>query len=51
MFCILLHPFYCFIYWGMPNNILLFSAEQISLMPFHYVQDLYKKKTAGKKIR
>ena len=26
---------------GYPNNILFFSAEQINLMPFYYVQDIY----------
>ena len=33
MFCLL----------RIPNNILLFSAEQINLMLFCYVQDLYQK--------
>ena len=28
----------CF-YWGVPN--ITFSAEQISHMPFYYVQDVY----------
>ena len=27
----------------MPNNILLFSAEQISFMSFYYVQDVYQR--------
>ena len=27
----------------MPNNMLLFLAEQINLMPFYYVQDVYQK--------
>ena len=30
------------IIWG-KNNILLFLAEQISLMLFYYVQDVYQK--------
>ena len=30
------------IFWG-KNNILLFLAEQISLMLFDYVQDVYQK--------
>ena len=42
MFCKLLHPC-CFIYWGIPNNVLLFSTEQISIMQFYYVQDVYQK--------
>ena len=41
MFCWLLHPC-CFIYWGIPNIISLFSVEQISFMLF-YVQDVYQK--------
>ena len=52
MFCKLLHPCYCFIYWGIPNNILLFLAEQISLslMPFYYVQDVYQEKLSGPRL-
>ena len=34
MFYKLLHPYYYFIYWEMPNNILLFLAKQISLLLF-----------------
>ena len=51
-FCKLLHPCYCFIYWGIPNNILLFLAEQISLslMSFYYVQDVYQKKLSGPRL-
>ena len=51
-FCKLLNPCYCFIYWGIPNNIFLFSAELISLslMLFCYVQNVYKKKMPGKRL-
>ena len=41
----------CFIYWGIPNNILLFSTEQVSLMPLYYVQDVYNKNQLGTKLR
>ena len=41
--CKLLHPCYCFMYWGVAKNILLFLDEQIKLMPFYYAQDLYQK--------
>ena len=27
----------------MPNNTLFFSPEQINLIPFYYVQDVYQK--------
>ena len=30
------------------SNILLFSAEQISFMPFYYVQDVYQKNQLNK---
>ena len=39
-FCKLLQPFYCFIYWGIPNIVLLLLAEQINVMLFYYVQDV-----------
>ena len=32
MFCKLLHPCYCFIYWEILNNILLFLAEHVNLI-------------------
>ena len=50
MFCKLLHPCYCFIYWGIPNNLLLFSAEQISLIPFYIVEDTYHKNQLGARL-
>ena len=49
-FCKLFHPRYYFIYWEVPNNILLFLAEQISLMPFYYVQDVYQKNQLGTRL-
>ena len=32
------------------KNILLFSAEQINLMPFYYVKDVYQKNQLGTKL-
>ena len=46
----LLHPYYHFICWGIPNNILLFSAEQISLMLCYYVQDIYQENQLRKRL-
>ena len=44
-FCKFLHSCYCFIYWGIPNNVFFFSTEHISLslMLFYYVQNVYQK--------
>ena len=39
----MLHPC-CFIYCGIQYNILLFLTEQISLLSFYYIQDVYHKK-------
>ena len=35
-----------YIYWGIPY--ITFSAEQISQIPFYYVQDVYHKNQLGK---
>ena len=40
----------CFIYWAIPNNILLFLAEQISYMQFYDVQDVYQKNQLGTRL-
>ena len=32
------------------TNILLFLAEQISAMPFYYVQDVYQKNQLGTRL-
>ena len=42
-FCKFLHPCYCFFYWAIPNNILLFLAGQINLILFYYLENVYQK--------
>ena len=35
-------------YWGIPD--ITFSAEQISHVPFYYVEDVYHKNQQGKEV-
>ena len=49
MFCKLLHAC-CFINRGIPHSVLLLLTEQINLILFYYIQDVYQKNQLGSRL-